>query len=72
MHKIYESDDDYIMFMLHSSELMPGGRPTFPTKESIEKLYDLIRNVFQEASLYYKGKTLKEYAVEKQLIKITV
>lgn len=72
MHKIYESDDDYIMFMLHSSELMPGGSPTFPTKESIEKLYDLIRNVFQEASLYYKGKTLKEYAVEKQLIKITV
>ena len=68
IHKIYESDDDYIMFMLHSSELMPGGSPTFTTGESIEKLYDMIKNVFQEAFVFYEGKTLKEYAVENHLI----
>lgn len=67
LHKIHTSSDDYIMFMLHSSELMPGGSPTFSTAESIERLYNVIRNVFEEASKYYEGKTLREYAEEKQM-----
>ena len=32
-------NDGHLMFMLHSSELMPGGSPTFKTREDIEKLY---------------------------------
>lgn len=68
LRKLYESDDDYIMFMLHSSELMPGGSPTFSTIESIEKLYDDILKVFKEASAYYEGKTLQEYALKNKLI----
>ena len=36
----------HIEFMLHSSELMPGGSPTFRTPSSIEALYDDIQAVF--------------------------
>ena len=53
--------NDYVMFMLHSSELMPGGSPTFTTKEQIDKLYHDIECVFKESSNYYEGVTLKEY-----------
>lgn len=69
LHNIYKSSDDYIMFMLHSSELMLNGSPTFQTTESIEDLYNIIRNVFEEASKYYVGRTLREYATEKRMIK---
>lgn len=60
-----DSDDDYVMFMLHSSELMPGGSPTFPSTESIEILYQHMTCIFKEASTFCEGKTLQEYAVEK-------
>lgn len=52
---------DYVMFMLHSSELMPGGSPTFRTAESIEHLYQDMRKVFIEASKKFEGKTICEY-----------
>lgn len=52
---------DYIEFMLHSSELMPGESPTFPDNNSIEKLFDEIEAVCQYASTSYQGKTLYEY-----------
>lgn len=52
---------DYIMFMLHSSELMPGGSPTFRTEESIEHLYQDMRKVFIKASKKFEGKTICEY-----------
>lgn len=58
---IYDGDSDYIMFMLHSSELMPGGSPTFKTQESIESLYKTLEKVFNRASLLYEGITLREY-----------
>lgn len=52
---------DYIEFMLHSSELMPGGSPTFRTKQSIEKLYSDMRILFSEISRMRTGITLSEY-----------
>jgi hypothetical protein len=52
---------DYVHFMLHSSEFMPGGSPTFPTKESIESLYDDMEAVFSAAARDFEGLTLKEY-----------
>lgn len=61
LNSVYESDADYIMFMLHSSEFMPGGSPTFRTSESIEKLYTDIRILFEIASKRYEGCTLREY-----------
>lgn len=52
---------DYIMFMLHSSELMPGGSPTFRTEESIEKLYEDLEILFEKISHLFEGITLRDY-----------
>lgn len=55
-------NNEYIMFMIHSSELMPGGSPSFKTEESIEDLYKLIEDIFKYLKkLGYKGITLREY-----------
>ncbi len=52
---------DYLMFMLHSSEMMPGGSPTFKTKESIEILYKDLERLFLHISKNYEGITLRDY-----------
>lgn len=62
LDKIKFSDDGYIMFMLHSSEMMPGGSPTFPDEQSIENLYNDMDTIFRCASDYCIGKTIGEYA----------
>ena len=56
-----ERDSDYLMFMIHSSELMPGGSPTFKTKESIEELYSVIKEIFDVISKTREGCTLREH-----------
>jgi len=56
-----EEGRDYVEFMLHSSELMPGGNPRFQTEAAIESLYHDIEQVFQAAARSFQGKTLKEY-----------
>jgi len=50
-----------IEFMLHSSELMPGGSPSFRTEKSIEKLYSDLDQLFSYARQYYDGSTLYEF-----------
>jgi hypothetical protein len=52
---------DYVQFTLHSSELMPGGSPTFPTEASIERLYEDMACVFEVARGHCRGATLVEY-----------
>ena len=49
------------MFMLHSSEMMPGGSPTFDTEEKIEKMYSDIEIVFSKVAEKYGGVTLAQY-----------
>ena len=51
----------YIEFMIHSSELMPGGSPNFKTKESIETLYSNLEQVFGLAYKSFQGCTMKEF-----------
>lgn len=51
----------YIELAIHSSELMPGGSPTFATQESIERLYEDLIAVFDAATAHFSGCTLKEY-----------
>jgi hypothetical protein len=53
--------NDYIQFMLHSSELMPGGSHRFPDTGTIEKLYSHIEKIFELINKNYKGVTLSEY-----------
>lgn len=60
-----EADTDYIMFMLHSSEFMPGGSPTFKTNESIEILYKQLETIFDYLSNDFEGMTVGDYGLLK-------
>lgn len=58
----YKTKSDYVEFMIHSSELMPGGSPYFKDNNSIEKLYSKMNEVFSYAQqLGYVGITLYDY-----------
>lgn len=54
---------EYIEFMLHSSELMPGGSPNFKTKQSIEELYRDLEILFSEVAKTRKGISITEFAL---------
>lgn len=49
---IDKSENQYIMFMIHSSELMPGGSPYYKNEQDIESLYCVLNNLFS----YIKNK----------------
>jgi hypothetical protein len=51
----------YAEFMLHSSELMPGGSPTFRSPESIDQLYDDLEALFSGLGQGFVGQTLQEF-----------
>lgn len=50
-----------LQLTLHSSELMPGGNPTFPTAQAIERLYETLEILFEELSAWCQGMTLNEF-----------
>lgn len=52
VNKMDRSNVDYIEFMIHSSELMAGGSPTFKTSEDINQLYQQMDALF----MYVKKK----------------
>ncbi|MEZ3501042.1 deacetylase [Pantoea sp. KPR_PJ] len=52
---------DYVEFMLHSSEFMPDGSPTFKNEQDIERLYEDLDALFSWVSPRFKGRTLTEY-----------
>jgi hypothetical protein len=51
----------HVEFMLHSSEFMPGGSPTFRTAEAIEVLYDHLEQLFERVAQLCQGTTLSEF-----------
>jgi len=51
----------YVEFMLHSSELMPGGSPYFATATDIERLYSDLKTLFEFIRGRFRAATLKEY-----------
>lgn len=51
----------FLEFMLHSSELMPGGSPHFRTALDIERLYESLENLFEALSSWCRGATLQEF-----------
>lgn len=61
--KVYQDNEtDYLEFMIHSSELMPGGSPYFRDSKSIEGLYTILVALFNYIrNLGYLGITLKDY-----------
>lgn len=61
--RVKKEKTDYMMFMLHTSEMMPGGSPAFRSEASIEKLYDDLEVFFKYVSSFCVGKTIGEYAL---------
>lgn len=62
MIKLLNTKNEHVMFMIHSSELMPGGSPNFKDEKSIEDLYNETEKLFKYAkSKGYIGITLREY-----------
>lgn len=59
---------DYLEFMLHSSELMPGGSPYFKSEEAISQMYKDIEALFKYIKdNNFNGVTLKEYYEVRQI-----
>ena len=52
---------NYVMFMLHSSEFMPGGSPTFKDEKAIDKLFRDLEKLFSYASKTFVGITLEDF-----------
>ena len=55
------NERSYCEFMLHSSELMPGGSPRFPRARNVEALYEDLQALFAAVRGRFVGMTLKEY-----------
>lgn len=67
VQRVCESENDYGMFMLHSSELMPGGSPTFRNAAAIDALYMDLEDLFCTLSKQFVGITLREYINSKEV-----
>lgn len=59
-----KSDDSYYLeFMVHSSELMPGGSPYFESKQAVDELYLTLEKLFNYVMAKgYSGITLKDFS----------
>ena len=64
LRHVCEERAPYAQFMLHSSELMPGGSPRFSTRSRIERLYDHLEQLFEAAHTAFRGTTLAEFHAE--------
>ena len=61
LNEAQKRNTDYIEFMMHSSEFMPGGSPYFKDKEAIESLFHNLEMLFDKISDSYEGITLEAY-----------
>jgi hypothetical protein len=59
--KVLDQGADYVEFMLHSSEFMPGGSPTFRDEAAIEGLYADLEQLFSHLASRCQGRTPAEY-----------
>ncbi len=60
--QVANSSSEYIMFMLHSSEFMPGGSPTFRDEAAVENLYIQLEKLFDRASSDFEGESIGSFA----------
>ncbi|CAX57604.1 Lipopolysaccharide biosynthesis protein [Erwinia billingiae Eb661] len=63
--KTLAAGSDYVEFMLHSSEFMPDGSPTFKNEADIDRLYEDLEQLFNWLHSRTVGMTLTEYAATK-------
>lgn len=60
---IYDSDKEFAQFMLHSSELMPGGNAIFTNAGKIDYLYKTLNELFSFAKeLGFEASGITDYA----------
>lgn len=60
---VKSAENEYVEFMIHSSELMPGGNSTFRTNDSIEALYKDLEELFSYIKIMgYEGISLSSFA----------
>jgi hypothetical protein len=59
--RVIEDDRVHAQLVLHSSELMPGGSPTFRDSASIEALYADLESLFRRVERRFIGVTLSEF-----------
>jgi hypothetical protein len=62
--RVLDEGRPYAQFMIHSSELMPGGSPTFRGTDDIQKLYDDLEALFDSVEDRFVGTTLADFAAE--------
>lgn len=60
LNRAIEEERSHVLFMLHSSELMPGGSSTFGTADDIKNPYDNPKELFVYASERFTSTTLAE------------
>lgn len=46
LNQVVKGNEEYAEFMIHSSELMPGGGPQHSSEEDIEKMFETIESFF--------------------------
>ena len=51
----------HMQLTLHSSELMPGGSPSFRNASDIDRLYEHLELLFEDVAAWSRGVTLKEF-----------
>ncbi len=51
----------HLEFMLHSSDVVPGGSPSFKTPADIDHLYACLEALFEQISDWGRGTTLEEF-----------
>jgi hypothetical protein len=51
----------HLEFLMHSSELMPGGSPSFKDSSDIERLYEHLEMLFEDLATWCRGTTLNEF-----------
>lgn len=66
LDKVKQTNEEYVEFMIHSSELMPGGSPSFVSNATIEELYSRMDMLFEYAKQSgYEGYTFKTWEEER-------
>jgi hypothetical protein len=61
VRRVIADGSAYAEFMLHSSELMPGGSPRMRSSADVERLYRHLERLFQYVQRHFVGATLTEY-----------
>lgn len=61
LKSIKKENVDYVEFMMHSSEFMPGGSPYFVTVSDVDLMFSSLESLFEYIQDNYQGITLHDY-----------